>query len=146
MQRELFDVTSSNADLAERVAKPLFRFTNLALAHCEVGNYILQHHNTVQDTRLLTRLMVLGDSPKSNELEGLTNTTAGLLLCAARQSDDSAAAAQLESFLEAELTEQQLMMFSAMAVPAAQASLNRRRNLTPEEFQNAVSAGMAMMH
>eukprot|EP01047_Picozoa_sp_COSAG01_P061914 COSAG01_NODE_7795_length_3053_cov_29.913676_3_plen_134_part_00 len=72
--------------LLQMSAKPLYRFINLLLAQVGCARYVLLNHcRSAAEVKPVARLMSLGDSPVTDELEGLTNQAAALLAVVAEE-------------------------------------------------------------
>lgn len=127
--------------LLEMSAKPLYRFMNLLLAQVGCARYVLENHcRSAAEVKPLARLMSLGNSPVTDELEGLTNQAAALLAVVAEEELGNT---QFEKWLCDSLSQQQVMMYEMMAKPGARASLARGRCLSQAEYANEIKAHMA---
>ena len=141
LHKLLFSELERDGHMLEVAAKPLFRFTNLLLAAKGCASYILAHHcTTAAEVQAVSRLMSLGDSEQADQLEGLTNQAAAILAVVAEEEGNT----QYEPWLCQHLSEQQVMMYTMMAKPAAKACLARGRGLTHAEFSNEVRASASM--
>ena len=107
LQRVLFTELQRSDPMLETVAKPLYRFVNLMLAAPGCADYILEHHcGSAAEVAPIARLMSLGDSEVTDQLEGLTNQAAAMLAIVAEDSGNKC----YEQWLRLPLTEEQVML------------------------------------
>ena len=107
LQRVLFTELQRSDPMLETVAKPLYRFVNLMLAAPGCADYILEHHcGSAAEVAPIARLMSLGDSEVTDQLEGLTNQAAAMLAIVAEDSGNKC----YEQWLRLSLTEEQVML------------------------------------
>ena len=93
--------------LMEMMAKPLQRWMTMLLAQHECANYVLENHSSREEVAQISDLMVLGETEKANEMEGLTNTCAALLAVCAEEAGNAEFEALLMETLFENLDEQE---------------------------------------
>ena len=108
LQQLLYTELRRDELMLELAAKPMFRFVNLLLAAPAAGSYIVANHCCSQaEVRPISRLMSLGDTHQTNQLEGLTNQAAAMLSVIAEAEGNL----QFETLLCKPLSEEQIMLY-----------------------------------
>ena len=148
LSRMQYDKMQHVPPLMEMMAKPLQRWMTMLLAQHECANYVLENHSSRQEVAQISDLMVLGETEKANEMEGLTNTCAALLAVCAEEAGNAEFEPLLMETLYENLDEQEQhvrkMTYTMLAKPNAKAMWSRGRVLSHGEFANQVKANMAM--